>query len=212
MISYGWGNAAVGTGFTKSEHYVWGVENARELVRMYWADNNISFVKYSLPQGIANDISVLYAVSDYELLIGTKSKGLWIYDVRLMNSRQIFQESYIRDILCFSPSVYRVATENGIYMYNMDKNEIRHWGKDPHDIYAIQDHAIYTFFKDAEGGVWCGSYFRGLSYVPNALCNFKNYRPSKRYSGLEGTVVRELCKDNDGNLWIGTEDHGVNCF
>ena len=38
-------NAAVGTGFTKSEHYVWGVENARELVRMYWADNNISFVK-----------------------------------------------------------------------------------------------------------------------------------------------------------------------
>lgn len=205
-------NAAVGTGFTKSEHYVWGVENARELVRMYWADNNISFVKYSLPQGIANDISVLYAVSDYELLIGTKSKGLWIYDVRLMNSRQIFQESYIRDILCFSPSVYWVATENGIYMYNMDKNEIRHWGKDPHDIYAIQDHAIYTFFKDAEGGVWCGSYFRGLSYVPNALCNFKNYRPSKRYSGLEGTVVRELCKDNDGNLWIGTEDHGVNCF
>ena len=38
-------NAAVGTGFTKSEHYVWGVENARELVRMYWADNNIPFVK-----------------------------------------------------------------------------------------------------------------------------------------------------------------------
>lgn len=53
MISYGWGNAAVGTGFTKSEHYVWGVENARELVRMYWADNNISFVKYSLlPKGL----------------------------------------------------------------------------------------------------------------------------------------------------------------
>lgn len=67
MISYGWGNAAVGTGFTKSEHYVWGVENARELVRMYWADNNISFVKYSLPQGIADFSGELY--SGYSVLL-----------------------------------------------------------------------------------------------------------------------------------------------
>lgn len=204
--------ATVNAGLSKSEHYIWGVENGHELVRISMVNNDAALVKFDLPEWIVSDINILQAVSDYEILIGTVSRGLWKYDTRLQKITQVFQENYVRDILCFSPSIYWIATENGIYIYDIDADRVSHWMKDPHDTYAIQDHAIYAFFKDSEGGVWCGSYFRGLSYVPNTQCNFDSYKPSKKYPGLEGTVIREFCKDNNGNLWIGTEDHGINYF
>lgn len=203
--------ASVSLGFSKSEHYIWGVIEDNQLVRMSIGEGNIAYLKYDLPSTV-KEINNLYAVNDNIVLFGTKSKGLWMYDVSLNSFRQIFQENYIRYIMCYDPSTFWIGTENGIYIYNIDEDKIYHWKKDPHDIYAIQDHAIYSFFKDKEGGVWCGSYFRGLSYVPNIQCKFNSYKPSKKFPGLEGTVIREFCKDCYGNLWIGTEDCGINCF
>ncbi|WP_299231764.1 response regulator [uncultured Bacteroides sp.] len=203
--------APVSIGFSQSDHYIWGVIEDKQLVRMSIGEGNIAYIKYDIPSTIS-DINNLYAVNDNTILVGTKSKGLWIYDVNSNSFRQIIKENYIRDIMCYDPSTFWIGTENGIYIYNIDEDKVYHWEKDPHDIYAIQDHAIYSFFKDREGGVWCGSYFRGLSYVPNVQCKFNSYKPSKKYPGLEGTVIREFCKDNEGNLWIGTEDYGVSRF
>lgn len=204
--------APVSSGFDKSEHYVWGISADRQLYRMSIGEGDIAVLKYDLAQWQIDEISVIRAVSDETILIGSKTSGLWQYDVRTQTAHQIFFENYVRDILCYSSSVCWIATENGIYLYDINSHKVEHWRKDPHDVFAIQDHAIYSFYKDREGGVWCGSYFRGLSYVPNSQCKFESFKPSKKYPGLEGTVVREFCKDADGNLWIGTEDYGLNCY
>lgn len=204
--------ASVGFGFTQSEHYVWGTSTDGWLYRMSIGEGDIAVLKYNLSEWEIGDISVMRAVNDETILIGAKTSGLWRYDLRTQTARQIFYENYVRDILCYSSSVCWIATENGIYIYDVTTGEIEHWKKDPHDVFAIQDHAIYSFYKDREGGVWCGSYFRGLSYVPNSQCEFNSFKPSKKYPGLEGTVVREFCKDTDGNLWIATEDNGLNCY
>lgn len=204
--------ASVGFGFTQSEHYVWGRSTDGWLYRMSIGEGDIAVLKYDLSKWNIGEISVMLAVNDETVLIGAKTSGLWRYDLRTQTARQIFYENYVRDILRYSQSVCWVATENGIYIYNVNTDEIEHWKKDPHDVFAIQDHAIYSFYKDREGGVWCGSYFRGLSYVPNSQCKFNSFKPSKKYPGLEGTVVREFCKDSGENLWIGTEDNGLNCY
>lgn len=204
---------SVGNGFTLSDHYVWGVSKKGNLLyRMSIGEGNIAVLEYNLAKWDIGEISVIRAVGDEMILIGSRSSGLWRYDVRTQTASQIFFENYVRDILCYSSSVCWIATENGIYIYNVNSGEIEHWKKDAHDVFAIQDHAIYSFYKDREGGVWCGSYFRGLSYVPNSQCKFNSFKPSKKFPGLEGTVIREFCEDNYGNLWIGTEDNGLNCF
>lgn len=206
-------NVSAGSGFTLSDHYVWGISKEGDLLyRMSIGEGDIAVLEYNLIKWGVNEISVIQAVSDEMILIGTRSSGLWRYDVRTQTASQIFFENYVRDILCYSPSVCWVATENGIYIYNVNSGKIEHWRKDAHDVFAIQDHAIYSFYKDREGGVWCGSYFRGLSYVPNSQCKFNSFKPSKKFPGLEGTVIREFCEDSHGNLWIGTEDNGLNCF
>lgn len=199
-------------GFTFSDNYIWGINSNSELLRMSISSGDIINNNIALPRWVVNDIALLHAINDTAIFIGTRSKGLWLFDVSTSSIRQLFQENYIRNILTYNPSTYWIATENGIYVYRLDTDEVIHWEKDPLDSYAIQDHAIYTFFKDREGGIWCGSYFRGLSYVPNSQLKFSSYKPSKTYNGFKGTVVREFCSDSKGNIWMGTEDCGINCF
>lgn len=205
-------NVSVGVGITQSEHYVWGISKSNILYRMTVGGGKISSEQYNLNSKGVGEVTVLYAINDELLLVGTKYTGTWLFDVRKQTARKIFQENYIRNILAYSSSIYWIATENGIYIYDIITGDIDHWIKDPYDINALQDHAIYSFYKDSEGGIWCGSYFRGLSYIPNGLCHFKSFRPSKRYLQLKGTVFREFCQDYQGHIWIGTEDGGLNCY
>jgi ligand-binding sensor domain-containing protein len=60
--------------------------------------------------------------------------------------------------------------------------------------------------------MWIGHYFKGISYVPLRLCNFEVSQSMRTDFNLQGNVFREFCSDNSGNIWIGTEDSGLNCF
>lgn len=204
--------ASVGLGFTKSEHYVWGVSSSNFIYRMTIGEGNISSVQYDLNKWGIHNVTKLCAVNDELLLIGTKYSGVWLFDVVNKEARKIFHENYIRDIMPYSASVYWIATENGIYIYDIISDTTEHWTKDSYNMFSLKDHAIYSLYKDREGGIWCGSYFRGLSYVPNGLCHFNSFKPCSLYPDLKGTVYREFCQDKDGNIWIGTEDGGLNCF
>ena len=146
----------VGVGFTQSEHYVWGMSRTGVLHRMSIGEGNIACTQYNLNHFGLGEITVMCAVSDDLLLLGTKYTGLWLYDVRRQTARQIFQENYIRNILSYSSTEYWIATENGIYIYDIIADTIDHWTKDPYDVNSLQDHAIYSFYKDSEGGnlVW----------------------------------------------------------
>ncbi|RYZ27987.1 MAG: hybrid sensor histidine kinase/response regulator, partial [Sphingobacteriales bacterium] len=74
----------------------------------------------------------------------------------------------------------------------------------------ISDNAVYTFCKDREGGIWCGTYFGGVNYFPKQALSFQKYFPENGKNGLTGNVVREIHQDKNDNLWIGTEDAGLN--
>ena len=67
-----------------------------------------------------------------------------------------------------------------------------------------------TLFKDAEDGIWAGTYFGGLNYYPKQYSTFNKFYPRTDKNALMGNVVREICKDQYGNLWVGTEDNGLN--
>ena len=74
--------------------------------------------------------------------------------------------------------------------------------------YALSDNAIYSVYKDREGGMWVGSYFGGLNYYPYQYTYFEKYYPRGDLRQM-GRRVREFCAGNDGTLWLGTEDKGL---
>lgn len=107
---------------------------------------------------------------------------------------------------------YGLERKGGVYTYDKNTKESRHFTHDPSDDYSLSDNAIYSICKDKEGGIWIGNYFCGIDYYPNQYATFEKYYPITGKNSLSGKVVREFCEDEEGNLWIGTEDGGLNKF
>ena len=65
----------------------------------------------------------------------------------------------------------------GVYTYDKNTKESRHFTHDPSDDYSLSDNAIYSICKDKEGGIWIGNYFCGIDYYPNQYATFEKYYP-----------------------------------
>jgi len=159
-----------------------------------------------------NHISVIKEVPNGGFLIGSNNTGLKMYYSGTGKVETIIQDIQIRDILHYQANTYWIASESGIYIYNMIDKSIVNLRKSLTNEYTIADNAVYTLSKDSEGGIWLGSFFGGVDYLPNNYQNFRYYIGGKTHPGMLGNTIREICPDKYGNLWLGTEDNGINRF
>ena len=163
-------------------------------------------------------ISKIFPLGDNRILIGCFKQGLKSYDTKtgliksliLRNSNNT--DIYVRDITAGEKQAYWIATESGIYIYDLATHTSHNLRKKTGDPYAVPDNAVYTVCKDNEGSMWAGTYFGGLSYFSRSNARFEKYYPSSDPHSISGNAVREICPDEEGNLWIGTEDAGINKF
>ncbi|WP_285008486.1 ligand-binding sensor domain-containing protein [Pedobacter faecalis] len=128
----------------------------------------------------------------------------------VISSNTFGQPVYVRNMLQKSENEFWIATEAGIVIYNRKTQSISRLTRSYTDPYALSDNAVYSLFKDVEGGIWAATYFGGLSYYHPRLSVFKKYFPNSASDAISGNAVREICKDEYGNLWVGTEDAGLN--
>ena len=151
------------------------------------------------------------------LLMGTSLQGLLQINLvertynKLLASDGAGQPIFVRNILRKGDDLW-VATESGVYIYNLYSREVinlRHNNAIP---YSLSDNAVYSLYEDNEGGVWMGTYFGGVNYFPNRLTYFEIFYPLENENSIKGRRVREFCENTDGKLWIGTEDNGLNIF
>ncbi len=101
------------------------------------------------------------------------------------------------------------GSQNGIYVVDVGSHELtRIVQPEVDEPFSISDNAIYALCRDKEGGMWIGSYFGGVNFCPVQQIQFSKYYPR---NGLEfmGRRVREMCQDESGIIWIGTEDRGL---
>jgi ligand-binding sensor domain-containing protein/signal transduction histidine kinase/DNA-binding response OmpR family regulator len=164
----------------------------------------------------SNFIEKIYATGNSKLLIGTTSQGVKEFDCNTNGYRDLLTynpdktEIYVRDFLKYNDHEIWIATESGLFIYDQVKGVFTNLRKQYNDPYSISDNAIYSVYKDSEGGVWAGTYFGGINYYPKQYSLFTKYYPGSNKNTLRGNVVREICKDKFGNLWMGTEDNGLN--
>jgi signal transduction histidine kinase/ligand-binding sensor domain-containing protein/AraC-like DNA-binding protein len=163
----------------------------------------------------SNFIEKIYSVDKVSILIGTTSQGVKEFNclkgtyTDLLTYNDDHTEIFARDFLKYNDNQYWIATESGIYIYNLKDGSANRLQKSDNDPYSLSDNAVYTLYKDREGGVWAGTYFGGLNYYSQQYSVFNKFYPGLGHS-LKGNVVREICKDMYGNMWFGTEDNGLN--
>jgi ligand-binding sensor domain-containing protein/signal transduction histidine kinase len=197
---------------------VW-ISTAAGLLKKYNFKRN-SFDSFNMfdhsPKTVSTWIEKLYGLSNGNLLVGTSNQGVKLFDTHTLTYKDILTyntdktEIFARNFVQTSNEECWIATESGIFIYNMNTGNVINLHKEYNNPYSISDNAVYTFCKDKEGGIWSGTYFGGINYYPKQPLAFTKYFPEKGKNSLSGNVIREVHQDKYGSVWIGTEDAGLN--
>lgn len=162
-------------------------------------------------------IEKIVSAKNGDILIGT-ADGAKIYNtekndyVDLLRFTSDKSPVFVRNFLENNDNELWIASESGIYLYNKQTGSVINLRKTYNDPFSISDNAVYTFCKDDEGGIWAGTYFGGINYFPKQHISFKKFFPRTGENSLSGNVVREIHEDKNSNLWIGTEDAGLDRY
>lgn len=191
------------------------------LLEKYNPTNN-SFTAYDVffhsAPTVSKWVERVYATSQGKILVGTSNQGAKLFDTQTNTYQDILTyntnktEIFVRNFVQTSADEYWIATESGIFIYNMNNGDVTNLQKKYNDPYSISDNAVYCFVKDKEGSIWAGTYFGGVNYYPIQNTAFKKNFPRLGENSISGNVVREIHQDDAGNLWIGTEDAGLNKY
>ena len=207
-------NSFYATSITCDKNGVIWVSSYDDLYRYSEATQSFDKIVVQLP-GNTFSISTVYALDSNSILVGTRDHGVYQYDVSSGKTAPFIdgvkKPVFVRQFKRNKNELW-IASESGVYIYNLQQKTIRNLRKSPSDPYAISDNAAYCITIDKENGVWIGTYFGGVNYHQKQYDQFKKYFPRKSENAIVGSAVREIQKDNRGNLWIGTEDAGINKF
>src|SRR5258708_32798970 len=99
-------------------------------------------------------IEKLYATLDGNLLVGTSNQGVKVFDTHTLTYKDILTynadktEIFARNFVQTTPTECWIATESGIFIYNMTTGKAINLHKDYNNPYSISDNAVYTFCRD----------------------------------------------------------------
>lgn len=188
-----------------SKGYIW-VASPEKGLSKYEEKNNIFVPVKSSPQ---NTISI-FEDSYYNLWIGTE-KGLFNFDrhsgkwshVLQPEGNSVFQ---IRSIVELEPGILLLASDEGLTKYNTSSGEYHTFKASPDIPGNLNDSYLHTLFLDKENGLWIGTYFGGVNYIPQSFRLFSHY--NNQNSQCNARIISVFAKADDKNVWIGSDDAG----
>jgi signal transduction histidine kinase/ligand-binding sensor domain-containing protein/CheY-like chemotaxis protein/predicted DNA-binding transcriptional regulator AlpA len=169
---------------------------------------------------LSNDVILdMYLDFEGQIWIGTMSGGLNVWNsktekfkVYQKSDKETISDNIVRSIYQPKPDLLYLATEKGLNIFDIKNNKFVSYQNKNNDPYSLSDDAVYTVFKDKEGGIWVGTYFGGLNYYHEKALGLEYYYPSGVSNSLSGNAVSAFLETKRGEFWIGTEDGGLNYF
>jgi len=172
---------------------------------LYYLDKNgiNEFLKIEKVKNKA--ISILNIDGNNMLWFGTDGEG--IYKVDLNNTKDInrlgmIESRFITSIMEDKEGSYWVGT------YTSGLFRIKDRIVDMIDV-DILNNIIFSLYYDDNEFLWAGTRDKGLCKIDNSGSLIKRI---SKFGGFYDINVRALYKDNRGNIWIGTENQGINIY
>lgn len=161
-----------------------------------------------LPHSISsNSVLSLYKDTKDDIYIGT-SWGLCKYNKKEDNFETlsfIGTMTAIFDIIEDKSGHLWFATNNsGVFRYNSNSKQWRHYLYDDKDPKSIRNNSIITIFEDFDGKIWLGTNGSGLCYYNEEDESFIDFDPNKEI--LTNQVIYSIEEDNLGYLWISSNN------
>lgn len=180
---------------------------------------NNTFETYAIEEKTESIYSMaLWEDSSNHIWIGTWDKGLWKLDPRTKQVEKYLTGEkgkgilHIHSILEYSPELLLIGSDDGFTIFNPVTHESFLYDNYGDSEKSLSDKFIYPILKDREGGVWIGTYYNGISYLPPYCGQFNGYSESSDIPYFNSRIISRFCEDENGNIWIASDDSGLSCF
>lgn len=180
---------------------------------------NNTFETYAIEEKKESIYSMaLWEDSSNHIWIGTWDKGLWKLDPRTKQVEKYLTGEkgkgilHIHSILEYSPELLLIGSDDGLTIFNPVTQESFLYDNYGDNEKSLSDKFIYPILKDREGGVWIGTYYNGINYLPPYCGQFNGYSESSDIPYFNSRIISRFCEGENGNIWIASDDSGLSCF
>jgi signal transduction histidine kinase/ligand-binding sensor domain-containing protein/DNA-binding response OmpR family regulator len=198
--------------------YFWiGTENAG---LNYFDSHTKTFKTYpfnSSQQPLSyHNIHCLFKDDKQNIWIGTFSAGLNIYSPSTGRVKK-YQHNPLDSNSISSNNIYSiykdkdgaiwVGTTEGLNVYDPQKDCF-------HRIYEmdLQQTLLYNIYEDDNNNIWFITYDNGLIGKNKKTNKWVKYSVNGEPNSISSNKIISVFDDHAGNLWLGTEGGGLNCF
>ncbi len=153
-----------------------------------------------------NDVWIGTNVGLYRYGINSRIMKEYIYDERDLHS---LSQNYVTDINLTPDNTLLIGTLKGLNLYNaLTDNFIRIQHEEGG--FGLNNNFINCLLAD-ENMVWIGTEMGGLNKMMYSRLQIRHSRYSSRYKDcLSGNLVNAVLEEEDGTLWVGTVEKGLN--
>ena len=197
---------------------VWALSNNAGATLQRFNKSNDTFYPFRLKGGATqlNGMAML-ANSDGSILVGTWDQGLYQVETDgttklLINASLSNSLHHIHKLLSDSNLHVLIGCDDGLVEYDIQKGTWRMLSEVNDPGKSSAERFVYSITMDKEGGLWVGTFYGGVNYIPSLAFEDRFDMYTASLGGLRGNVVGRFAEDAKRRIWIATDDAGVDCF
>lgn len=197
---------------------VWALCNTAGSTLQRLNKSNDTFYPFRL-KGDATQLNgmAMLANSDGSILVGTWDQGLYQVETdgttKLLISASLTNSlHHIHKLLNDRNLFVLIGCDEGLVEYDIQKGTWRMLSEVNDPSKSSAEKFVYSITADKEGGLWVGTFYGGVNYIPSLSFESRFNMYSASLGGLRGNVVGRFAEDAKHRIWIATDDAGVDCY
>lgn len=159
----------------------------------------------------------MMAAPDGGIYLGTWDQGLYYVDVngaatQLISGSLSNVVNHIHALYDDHGRYILIGSDDGMVEYDIVNKSWRMLSEVNDPSRSSKERFVYSIAGDREGGLWVGTFYGGVNYIPASVYEnrFKAYEAGDK--GLMGNVVGRFCEDSQHRIWVATDDAGLACY